>query len=124
MKENTTMVEIDEKLLETAIGLGIDVRQVVSAAIEAAVREASISDTVKLNELPSIINALNGMPVGSAMPSSVSNSSSGVSYQKLYRAAVDQTIPTIRSETGRWYVKRSDIPNIAKKMSVIEDFDL
>jgi hypothetical protein len=39
-------------------------------------------------------------------------------YRYLHKAAMDCRIPATRSETGRWYVNRKDLPEIAKIMGV------
>lgn len=45
----------------------------------------------------------------------------GIQYQKLYRHIVDGTIPAEKNISGRWFVKRSDLPEIAKTLGLTRD---
>jgi hypothetical protein len=38
------------------------------------------------------------------------------SYQQLYRMVVDGDLPAEKNASGRWRVRRSDVPGIAEKL--------
>lgn len=67
------------------------------------VLEESTNENVGLADLPRLLKSITG---------------ERVAYQSLYRAILDGDIPAGKAINGRWFVRRSDIPEI------IEAFDL
>lgn len=61
--------------------------------------------TVMLTDIPRALRELTGH---------------GTTYQRVYRYVLDGTIPAEKSTTGRWFVKRSDLPTIAKTLGLNE----
>lgn len=45
----------------------------------------------------------------------------GIQYQKLYRHIIDGAIPAEKSLSGRWFVRRADLPEIAKTLGLTKD---
>ena len=64
-----------------------------------------MSGTLSLSELPRALRELTGKRA---------------TYQKLYRLTIDGDIPAIKTVRGRWLVKESDLPGIARTLGFTE----
>lgn len=61
-----------------------------------------MNETVGLTELPRALREFTG--------------GSTATYQTLYREIVNGNLPAERSSSGRWLVRRTDLPRIAKTL--------
>ena len=63
-----------------------------------------MGDTVDLTDLRRALREITGR--------------STATYQRLYRHVVDVNLPAERSASGRWRVRRTDLPKIAKVLGL------
>lgn len=66
-----------------------------------------MADTVGLTELPRALREFTG--------------GSTATYQSLYREIVNGNLPAERLATGRWIVKRTDLPRIARTLGLMKE---
>jgi predicted site-specific integrase-resolvase len=64
-----------------------------------------MTGTLMLTDIPKALKELTGH---------------GTTYQRVYRYVLDGTIPAEKNRAGRWFIKRSDLPDIAKTLGLNE----
>ena len=64
-----------------------------------------MAETLKLSELPRTLRDMTGKRAP---------------YQRLYRMVIDGDLPAQKNDIGRWIVKSSDVPGIARTLGLIE----